>query len=330
MKKLWLLIILFILTACGAKNNDKVVKIGIIRVPNDTVVAIHNHWIQDAFKTLGLDVEFRFFDSGVAMNQAFASGALDIAEMGFTNGVVALAKNLPVELFWIHEVLGESEALVVKDVGITNVSQLRGKKIATVFSSTSHLSLLKTLEKAGLTPQDVSLLNMETAEIVAAWNRNDLDAAYSWEPTLSNIKKTGHVLVSSLDLAGEGIMTTNIGLVHTTFSKNHPEAVMAFIKAMDKSYQLRESDFEAVVDASASYIGIDRELARAQLNGTQWISKEALVSDKFMGPNGKFLEIFKETAIFWKDNGFINEVPSDQNIRSFINPFFIQEVIDHD
>lgn len=326
MKKLWILIVMLMLSACATNESQKKVMVGIIRVPNDTVIAIQNKWIEDEFEKLGLDVEFRFFDSGVAMNQAFASGALDIAEMGFTNGVVALSRNLPVELFWIHDVIGETEALITRDKNIQSVEDLKGKKIATIFSSTSHLSLLKTLEKHHMSPKDVTLLNMETAEIVAAWKRGDLDAAYTWEPTLSAIKDEGHVLVTSKDLADEGLMTTNIGLVHQEFAKDHEDALLKFIECLDKAYKLRKNDFDKVVSDAATYLGIDTNLTETQLKGSQWISKEDLVSDRFMSHD--FIDIFYETSQFWYDQGFIDKPLDKDAIRAFVNTSYIEAVMD--
>ena len=319
---------LFLLTGCIHSKDANKVLIGIIRVPNDTVVAIQNKWIEEEFEKLGLEVEFRFFDSGVAMNQAFASGAVDIAEMGFTNGVVAMSKNLPVELFWIHDVIEDTEALVVKDESIQDVSELKGKSVATILNSTSHLSLLTALKEAGLSKNDVKLLNMETAEIVAAWNRGDLDAAYTWEPTLSNIKDKGKILLTSKDLAESGLMTVNIGLVHKKFAENNREALIKFIESLDRAYKLKESDFDQVVRDASDYLEISPELVETQISGSKWLSMEELVSEEYMGQ--KFLEVFHETSKFWAQENFIDKELEMERIRDFINPEYIQEVIDRD
>lgn len=91
--------------------------------------------------------------------------------MGNTNGIIALSRGLDVELIWLHEILGEIEALAVrKDSGIEKVEDLAGKSIATTFASTSHYSLLQVLNEAGIADQ-VQLLDMQTVDIVAAWER---------------------------------------------------------------------------------------------------------------------------------------------------------------
>lgn len=327
MKKI-ITILLSLILLSGCTKKHETIKVGIIRVPNDTVVAIENQWIEEEFEKLGLNVEFIFFDSGVAMNQAFASGSLDIAEMGFTNSVVALAKKLPVELFWIHDIIGSSEALVVKDSSIENVEELKGKKIATIFSSTSHLSLLKTLEIHGLKQEDVTLLNMETAEIVAAWNRGDIDTAYTWEPTLSKIKEDGKVLIDSQDLQNKGLMTSNVGLVHKDFAKNNEQALLKFIECLDKAYKLQETDPQKVIKDAASYLEISEELAEKQIKGTTWLSKEMMISDAYM--NKDYKAVFHETSKYWAENNFIDKVIEPEAIDAFINTEYIRKVIEND
>lgn len=114
----------FILTACGnnqaenteeSKNLPDEINFGILRVPNDQTIAIAQGFFDDYFTERGIKVNTRVFDSGVEANQALASGSIDFATMGNTNAITALARELKVELIWIHEVLGENEALAVKD-----------------------------------------------------------------------------------------------------------------------------------------------------------------------------------------------------------------------
>ncbi len=329
MKRLTLItVLLILLSSCAGKRDPNTIRIGIIKVPNDTVIAIQNNWIEDAYRELGYDVEFLFFDSGVAMNQAFASGALDIAEMGYTNSIISAVKKLPVELFWIHDVIGTSEALVVSDPTIRSVKDLKAKTVATIFGSTSHFSLLKTLEINDMTPSDITLLNMNTAEIVAAWDRGDLDASYTWEPTLSKVKATGKVLVDSSDLKDMGYMTTNVGLVHRDFSSKHPDLLSIYIESMDKAYQLKLNYPEQIIQDAVSYLDIDYDSAEIQISGSTWLSLEDQVSDKYLGE--AFLQVFYDTAAYWKTYGFIDEVLTMEDIKQFVNPTYVQEVLDRD
>ena len=91
------------------------------------------------------------------------------------------------------------------------------------------------MENAGLTEKDVNLLDMQPSEIYAAWQNGQIDAAYIWEPTLSQMEDAVTVCTSS-DMADAGYMTTNLEMVRTEFADANPDIVVAYIKAVNKEY----------------------------------------------------------------------------------------------
>ncbi|MHC5268308.1 taurine ABC transporter substrate-binding protein [Enterococcus sp. LJL98] len=341
MKKWLKLLILgsmtLLFTACNQgeskETNDglpKVVNIGIIRVPNDKQVAISTNQFDRYFKERGIETKFLFFDSGVAANQAFASGSIDFAEMGYTNGVVALSKELPVELIWLHDVLGENEALVVQeDTEINSVKELKGKKIATPFSSTSHFSLLKALEEAGI-QEEVTLLDMETADIVAAWERKDIDAVYTWEPTLSKIKDTGKVLTTSADLAEKGHLTTNIDLVHRDFSEKYPELVVDYLASLSQGYEEYMKDPTGTAKILSKDLNLTPEETLEQMQASKWLTPEEEISSDYLGTQaapGQFHQVFIDTIDFLIEQKSIRERSTNEAVHNFINSSYIEELV---
>ncbi len=332
-------LLLILLVACGGNKKEsngdlpKEVRIGIIRVPNDKQVAISKDYFEEYFGSRGIKTKFVFFDSGVAANQAFSSNSIDFAEMGYTNGVVALATGIPVNLIWIHDILGTNEALVVpNDSKAKTVADLKGKKIATPFSSTSHYSLLQSLKEAGI-EKDVELLDMETKDIVAAWERGDIDAAYTWEPTLSILKESGRVLIDSKELAEKGHLTANIDLVHEDFSKKYPELVEDYLLTLNKGVKFYKDHPDEAAEACAKGLEISKEDALKQMNGTTWLTMEDEITTDYLGTSdnpGKFNTIFYDTAVFLKEQGSIQKVPSKDDIKAFIQPKYIEAALKKD
>lgn len=81
---------------------------------------------------------------------------------------------------------------------------LIGKTIATPFVSTSHYSLLGALKHWGLDTKQVKVVNLQPAEIAAAWKRGDIDGAFVWSPALGEIRKTGKTLTDAAQVAQWG------------------------------------------------------------------------------------------------------------------------------
>ena len=308
---------------------EQVVKIGIIRVPNDKQVAISTGIMEEKFTKHQLKPEFIFFDSGVSANKALVSGSIDFAEMGYTNSVIALSQNVPAEMIWLHDVIGDNEALVAqKDSTIEEIEDLRGKKVATPFGSTSHYSLLNALNLAGIA-DDVELMDMETQDIVAAWVRGDIDAAYSWEPTLSAIEETGRVLLTSKDLAAEGYGTYNIDLVHETFAKNHPDIVQLYLESLDEAVKAYRENPTEIAKLVAKDLELAPELVEKQMQMTIWLDAEEQNQVEYLGTEknpGNYNQQFIETAEFLYKNKMIPYIPDTSAVKSFIKPVYSEQV----
>ena len=74
--------------------------------------------------------------------------------------------------------------------GIKKPADLKGKKVGVPFVSTSHFHLLVALEQIWhINPSEVKILNMQPPQIVAAWERGDIDAAYVWHPALAELEE---------------------------------------------------------------------------------------------------------------------------------------------
>lgn len=343
MKRNWKKIIAAVLTVfllaaiSGCTGNKdigeypKEINFGILRVPNDETIAIAEGLFQKTFEEKGIKCNFIVFDSGVEANKALASGSIDFATMGNTNAIIAFALGLDVEMIWIHEVLGEIEALAVKNGSeINKIEDLAGQKIATPFASTAHYSLLNALKNAGIEDK-VQLLDMQTAEIVAAWERGDIQAAYTWQPSLSVLLKNGKMLVSSKEMAEQGYITANVELVRKEFALKYPELVADFITCLAEAGDIYREDPVKGAAIVADELEITPEDALMQMKGSIWCTPEELLGDDYFGRTGEpgdFARIMKDTADFLQGQASIDKAPDQDAFNTYVNPVYIETAIE--
>ncbi len=190
-----------------------------------TKLAQANH---DYEHKMGRAIIWKKFDSGADVLTALAAGDVDIGNIGSSPFTIATSQGLPIEAFYIASVLGTSEALVVRP-SIKTAQDLLGKKIAVPFTSTTHYSLLSALKHWQIAKENTKLVNLRPPEIMAAWERGDIDAAYVWEPALSKLKATGHVLVSNEDVGKWGAPTYDLWVARSTFAKENPQVLAQFV-----------------------------------------------------------------------------------------------------
>jgi taurine transport system substrate-binding protein len=224
--------------ATAALAQDKEITVGYQLVYNPWKVAIAD----GAFETAtGYKINWQKFDSGSKVVAAMASGDVQIAMAGSSPIAAGVSRGVDMELFWIVEDIASAEALVVRDgSGITAPQDLKGKKLAVPFVSTTHFHSLFALEQFGIDPSDVEVLNMQPNEISAAWERSDIDAAFVWDPALGSIKKSGKVLITSGLLSTWGKATFDGMVVNRSFAQANSDFMTAFVKviaAADASYR---------------------------------------------------------------------------------------------
>jgi taurine transport system substrate-binding protein len=149
----------------------------------------HAQETKELEKATGYKINWKQFGGGGEVIKAMASGGVQLGEVGSAGIAAAVSRGEPYELFWILDDIGDAEALVAKNgSGINSVKDLKGKKIAMPFNSTTHFHTMVALEQAGVDPKDVQILNMRPPEVRAAWQRGDIQATYIWDPVLSEVK----------------------------------------------------------------------------------------------------------------------------------------------
>jgi sulfonate transport system substrate-binding protein len=76
-------------------------------------------------------------------------------------------------------------ALIAREgsgIGKGDLASLKGKKIAASFGTINHLYILAILEKAGLKPDDVTLVNTPPPDMTVALLAKGIDAFVGWDP----------------------------------------------------------------------------------------------------------------------------------------------------
>ena len=219
------------LAGCSVDNSGQDAEKQTIRLayqsfPSGDLIVKNNRWLEEAL--LDYNIKWTKFDSGAHINTAFIANEIDFGAIGSSPVARGLSAplNIPYQVAFVLDVAGDNEALVARnDSGVNTIPELRGKRIGTPFASTAHYSLLAALDENGLSANDVQLIDLQPQAILAAWDRGDIDAAYTWLPTLDQLRATGKDLITSRELATAGKPTLDLGVVSGEFAAAHPDVV---------------------------------------------------------------------------------------------------------
>lgn len=301
-------------TECPWEADDSIdtkARIAYQKIPNGDLV-VKDLGILEACMP-NADITWSNFASGGDVVQAFGSDSVDLGLMGSSPATIALSKPLEmaISVVWIHDVIGEAESLVVTDDSIKDVTGLVGKTIAVPFSSTAHFSLLQALEDAGIDSRnDVKLINLEPEKMPSAWQGGQIDAAWVWDPVLSELKKEGTVILSAADTAEAGKPTYDLGAASNSFMEANPEFMVQWAKAQDHAVNVIADDPATAAESVAVEVGISPEEAEQLFEGFTYLTATEQASADFLG--GKMAQDLLSTAKFLVAQGGIESVsPAD-------------------
>ncbi|NEX78723.1 aliphatic sulfonate ABC transporter substrate-binding protein [Bacillus thermocopriae] len=259
-------------------------------------------------------IEWVKFEAGRDVNNAIASGSIDFGLVGTPPAAIGIASKLPYKVYYLHDIIGESEALVVKqDSEIQSLKDLKGKKIATTFNSTSHFSLLGALKAEGMDPKkgNIQILDMQPPDIYAAWQRGDIDGAYIWQPMQSKlVADNGKVIIHSGELAEKGIITAEMGIVRNDFVEKYPEIVEEYISILDESVKYYHENPEKSAELLSTELGLTPEKSLETMKQIVWLD-ESKQKEYYEGP---LAETLKETADYLVEQKSITNAP---DIKTF-------------
>ena len=181
------------LSGCGgASNADAVRDDGSVDLSKVTlVVGDQKGGSQALLQAAGdLDTPYKIdwkpFTSGPPMLDAISSGAVAVGGVGNTPPLFAIDQKKKLKVVSAYSQGASGDAIIIpKDSTITSVKQLKGKKVAVAKGSSANFNLLAQLKDAGLKWSDITPVNLQPTEALAAFKGGSVDAWAIWDPFTS-------------------------------------------------------------------------------------------------------------------------------------------------
>jgi NitT/TauT family transport system substrate-binding protein len=201
MRRLGSLAVLAALCAGPAAAED-VVRLGNLRFAHYGAVS----YMKEIGPKYGLRVEERVFPKGIDILPAIVAGEIDIAASAADGAIAGRTAGSPV-----YAVAGFAKGGVRivgrKDLGLTSVAQLKGKKVGVARGGAQEIVLFAELDKYGLTwsdqpgKGDVQILYLAYADLNQALMQKQIDAMCQSEPqsTQAIAKGIGNEIVKPYD-----------------------------------------------------------------------------------------------------------------------------------
>ncbi len=209
---------------------------------------------QGFFTEHGVSVKIVVYDAYTTAYTDYASGKLDGSEMVLGDLLLLLSKRASKAVMVTDSSEGGDQ--VVATNAIQAVADLKGKRIGVHLGTFGELFVRKMLEANGLTPADVTLVNVNPEDVPAAFPAK-IDAGHAFEPFTSQaVAQGGHVVFTSAETPG---LIPNVFAFSAQVVQERPDDIRAFVAAWFEAVDWMNAHPDEVPAVVAQVTGLKPE-----------------------------------------------------------------------
>jgi NitT/TauT family transport system substrate-binding protein len=262
---------------------------------------------QGYFKKYGADVNLVWFANYSDSIAALSTGRLDANSQTWSDTLGPLAKGLPLKVVLVNDNSAGNDA-VMAGAAVKSLADLRGHKVALEQYSISHFVLYTALERNGLTPKDVNVVNLSAGDAAAAFIGGRVDAAVVWNPWISQIEKSGkgRPIFTSKDMPG---LIPDLLVAQAQAVQAKRKDLIAMIRAWFDTVEFIRAEPERAVAIMSKVVSLSPEQYRVFLPGTHFF--DATANQQAFDPKNPkgLVNVAPTIAAFLSSNKLIDGQP---------------------
>lgn len=207
------------------------------------------------FSKQGVNVRLETRNSGVASFRDLLEGKIDLATVAEYVFVSDIVERPDLCILAVIAQVDNIELVGRRDRGITQISDIRNKRIGIVRNSAADYFFHILLMFQQIEEKDVRIVDLDPAQQVEQITRGDIDAAVVWSPFPGQIKAAlGNKAVSWSVQNGQDFYWLLVCTRDTLRKK--PSAIRSTLAALAMADNLIKSDRHAAKAIVASQIGV--------------------------------------------------------------------------
>lgn len=204
------------------------------------------------FKKHGLDLELIHIASTSRAIQSMLSGEIHYTTADALNSIQAVGAGADLVMFC--EGINRFVFSIMAKPELKRLADLKGKKIGiTRIGSSTHTAVLFAVNKAGLAPGDVSMLQLgEVPNVLTTLLAGQIDAGALSPPTNSRAKKAGLFELLNLGTDGPEYPSTVVASTRA-YVKANPDTTRRMVRALGEGLHIFKSNKAAGIRAIQKY-----------------------------------------------------------------------------
>lgn len=317
-----------VLTSCSSNDSDEssgntnTLRLGIFALPTHYLMQVFDD--MGLYKQNGANVELVFFPGGADCIQAFTAGQLDMIAFAAPDAIPALVNGVDFKIISVYDKSYGLDGIAARS-DIETVADLKGKTIASEIGTVDHFLLLKALEDAGLSEEDVTIMNMNSGDAAAAFSGGSIDAVSTWEPQLSQAARYGHIIYTTRENPD---LIPDIFVAKTSALENDYDNVKAVIKTWFDGIGMYLQDKDTYCELGAEKGDMTKEEFASLMDTVSLTTYEDNLTAFTSGEGDyKYLDyLMGDVSTFLYNLKLIDTMPTQEQIDSMFDGRIITEL----
>jgi len=292
--------------AVSSARAQETIKIGYLHQIHDAAIMAVEKELGSKYK-LEMIKFLRYADTELALSR----GDLDVATLGYTNGIIAAGREAAPSFTYVAGLSrGAINVVCAKDVKVGGWNDLKGKKFGILAGGTAELFFDDALSAHGISRKDIPAVTFTAPgpPLLQALQNKDIDCTAVFEPFAANAVATGHgYYPAAIDLAQNSFRGVNSAwAANNAFLKRNP----AFVK-----------DAVGVIVKASAYYEAHKDKLQTDFPKRLEFKPEVIKigADKIILDSNLYFASAVKTAEAMKRLGFIKDVPANAKLAAYFD-----------
>jgi len=250
--------------------------------------------------------------------QAFRNGLLEVAALTMDETLTLLQTESDLRVILVLDISSGADALLANPSSIPALLDLKGKRVAVENSAVGATVLIRALERANLTPEDIKIIPATVNSHYEFYRNGKVDAVVTFEPIKTRLMKEGaKVLFDSREIPGQivDVLVTRKGLLD-----KQSKTLQLLVNAQFKALTYLRSHPEEAAKMIAPRLAISPEELTESYKGM--VLPSLTVNQSLIkGANPALRQTAKELISMMMERGLLYKEPQ---IETLISDRFVQ------
>jgi sulfonate transport system substrate-binding protein len=252
------------------------------------VIARQQAVLEKKFAARGIGIKWIEFTSGPPLLEAMSTGSVDLGAVGDTPPIFAQAANANIVYVAGSPITNGQGILVPANSDIRTIAELKGKRVGFTKGTSAHNVVVATLEKAGLTYEDITPVYLSPPDAGPAFANGSIDAWAIWDPyfAIGEKRQNGRILINAAEVA----QTNSFYLANRDFANANVRETRDLIDGLAEAARWAEAHRADVAASLAAVTGVPLEVQVVAANRASFaigpvtdeiIATQQAVADRF-------------------------------------------------